>query len=88
MSNRKFVFLWLAVIVLAIAVPVRVLFDHKLMFQWLAAAMIVAYFATRSLAVRARRNAIPSRIEVSVAAIAWISLLLSAVLLALRMPTS
>lgn len=88
MSNRKFVFIWLAVIVLAIAVPVRALFDHKLMFQWLAAAMIVAYFATWSLAVRARRNAIPGRIEVSVAAIAWISLLLSAVLLVLKMPTS
>jgi len=88
MSNWKFVVLWLAVIVLAIAVPVRVFFDHKLMFQWLAAAMIVAYFATYSLAIRTRRNAIPGRIEVSVAVIAWISLLLSAALLVMKMPTS
>jgi len=88
MSNRRFVLLWLAVIVLAIAVPVRLLFDHKLMFEWLAAAMIVAYFDTWSFAVRARTSTVPGRTEVSVAVIAWISLLLSAVLLVMKMPTS
>lgn len=88
MSSRKWVVLWVAVIVLAIAVPVRVLFDHKLMFEWLAAAMIVAYFATWSFALRARKGGAPDRMEVGVAVFAWVSLLLCAILLVMKMPTS
>lgn len=88
MASPKWSILWCAVIVLTIAVPLRVFLDHKLKFGWLAAAMILAYFATCSLAIRARRGAAIGRTEIGLAIFAWLALLLCSVLLAVKMPTS
>lgn len=88
MSSRGWTLLWIAVIVLATAVPVRFLFDRKLMYEWLTAGMIITYVATWSIALRARKGRRPGRGEVGVAILAWLSLLLSSMFLLMKMPTS